>query len=77
MLPRSEYFLFTMKVTIHSVFLVYPEGDKRCSRSIIKSHETSWFVTPQAYIVFQMIQHYYPEAKVASQEEICVVLQEK
>lgn len=31
----------------------------------------------QAYLVAQMIQRYYPEAEVVSQEEICVALPEK
>jgi hypothetical protein len=31
----------------------------------------------QAYLVHQMIQRYYPEAKAVSQEEICVALPEK
>jgi hypothetical protein len=31
----------------------------------------------QAYLVYQMIQRYIPEAEVVSQEEICVALPEK
>jgi hypothetical protein len=31
----------------------------------------------QAYLVYQMIQRYYPEAQAVSQEDICVALPEK